>query len=87
MRTRRIRRARRRLHLAYDVDNAFVVGGDMGKYSAPTTYKLSEIDGIAIVMPEESKWPERAVFYFFLPLPLAAALRRLRYRRGLACFR
>lgn len=46
-------------------EDSIVVGGDMGKYSTPTTYKLSEIAGFAIVMPEESKWPERALFFLY----------------------
>ena len=45
--------------------DSIVVGGDMGKYSHPTTYKLSEIPGAAIVMPEESKWPEPALFFLY----------------------
>lgn len=47
--------------------DSLVVGGDMGKYSHPTTYKLSEIavSGAAIVMPEESKWPEPALFFLY----------------------
>lgn len=44
-------------------DNELVVGGDMGKYSYPTRYMLAEIDGAAIVMPEESKWPVPALFF------------------------
>jgi hypothetical protein len=46
-------------------EDSIVVGGDMGKYSTPTTYKLSEIRAVAIVMPEESKWPERALFFHY----------------------
>lgn len=44
-------------------EDSIVVGGDMGKYSRPTTYKLSKIPGAAIVMPEESKWPEPALYF------------------------
>jgi hypothetical protein len=46
-------------------EDSIVVGGDMGKYSSPTTYKLSEIPGAAIVFPEESKWPETALFFHY----------------------
>ena len=46
-------------------EGSIVVGGDMGKYSFPTTYKLSDIPGAAIVMPEESKWPEPALFFHY----------------------
>lgn len=46
-------------------EDSIVVGGDMGKYSHPTTYKLSGIPSAAIVMPEESKWPEPALFFLY----------------------
>ncbi|TWT51895.1 hypothetical protein KOR42_33690 [Thalassoglobus neptunius] len=46
-------------------EDSLVVGGDMGKYSHPTTYKLSEVSGFAIVLPEESKWPEPALFFHY----------------------
>jgi hypothetical protein len=46
-------------------EDSLVVGGDMGKYSQPITYKLSGISSAAIVMPEESKWPERALFFLY----------------------
>jgi hypothetical protein len=46
-------------------EDSIVVGGDMGKYSSPTTYKLSEIPRAAIVKPEESKWPEPALFFLY----------------------
>ncbi|MEL6109661.1 MAG: hypothetical protein AAFU85_26935 [Planctomycetota bacterium] len=46
-------------------NDSIVVGGDMGKYSTPTKYHLSQIDAMAIVMPEESKWPERALFFVY----------------------
>lgn len=46
-------------------EDSLIVGGDMGKYSHPTTYKLSAIDGMAIVLPEESKWPEPALFFHY----------------------
>lgn len=45
--------------------DSIIVGGDMGKYSVPTKYELSEIPGMAIVMPEESKWPEKALFFHY----------------------
>ncbi len=47
------------------MEDSIVVGGDMGKYSSPETYKLSEIPGAKIVMPEESKWPEPALFFHY----------------------
>lgn len=47
------------------LEDSLVVGGDMGKYSHPITYKLSGIASAAIVMPEESKWPERALFFLY----------------------
>ena len=47
------------------LEDSIVVGGDMGKYSSPTTYKLSDIKGFAIVLPEESKWPEPALFFHY----------------------
>jgi hypothetical protein len=47
------------------LEDSLVVGGDMGKYSHPITYKLSGISSAAIVMPEESKWPERALFFLY----------------------
>jgi hypothetical protein len=46
-------------------EDSIVVGGDMGKYSHPDTYKLSEIAAAAIVLPEESKWPEPALFFHY----------------------
>jgi hypothetical protein len=46
-------------------EDSIVVGGDMGKYSQATTYKLSEIPFAAIVMPEASKWPERALYFLY----------------------
>ncbi len=46
-------------------EDSIVVGGDMGKYSVPETYKLSEIPAMAIVLPEESKWPATALFFLF----------------------
>ncbi len=64
-------------------EDSIVVGGDMGKYSMPTTYKLSEIPGAAIVMPEESKWPEPALFFHYggeeqaIGIESKAGLRRL----------
>ena len=45
--------------------DSIIVGGDMGKYSSPTKYKLAEIPAMAIVMPEESKWPEKALFFHY----------------------
>ena len=42
-----------------------IVGGDMGKYSVPTEYNLAKIEGMAIVKPEESKWPETALFFHY----------------------
>lgn len=47
------------------LQDSLVVGGDMGKYSRPTTYKLSKIAGSAIVLPEESKWREPALFFLY----------------------
>ncbi len=47
------------------MEDSIVVGGDMGKYSSPETFKLAEIPGAAIVMPEESKWPEPALFFHY----------------------
>ncbi|MGB7348151.1 MAG: hypothetical protein WBD20_28260 [Pirellulaceae bacterium] len=44
-------------------DQSLVVGGDMGKYSSPTIYKLADIAGAAIVMPEESNWPTPALYF------------------------
>lgn len=46
-------------------EDSIVVGGDMGKYSSPTTYELSKIEGTSIVLPEESKWPEPALFFHY----------------------
>ncbi len=46
-------------------EDSIVVGGDMGKYSQPDTYKLAKIDAAAIVLPEESKWPEPALFFLY----------------------
>jgi len=45
--------------------DSLVVGGDMGKYSRPTEYKLSQIASAAIVHPEESKWPQTALFFHY----------------------
>lgn len=47
------------------LEDSIVVGGDMGKYSQATTYRLSAIAFAAIVMPEESKWPERALYFLY----------------------
>jgi hypothetical protein len=64
-------------------EDSLVVGGDMGKYSHPTTYKLSEILGAAIVSPEESKWPEPALYFLYqgdehvIGIDRRAGLRRL----------
>ena len=46
-------------------DTQLVVGGDMGKYSHPTTYELSEIEAFAIVRPEVSKWPSDALYFIY----------------------
>jgi hypothetical protein len=46
-------------------ENSIVVGGDMGKYSHPQTYNLSEIAAAAIVMPEESNWHAPALFFLY----------------------
>lgn len=46
-------------------EDSIIVGGDMGKYSEPETYKLAEIDAAAIVLPEESKWPAPALFFYY----------------------
>jgi hypothetical protein len=46
-------------------EDSIVVGGDMGKYSTPTTYRLANIPGAAIVMPEESQWPVPALYFVY----------------------
>lgn len=46
-------------------EDSLVVGGDMGKYSAVTTYRIAGIDSAAIVMPEVSKWPEPALHFIY----------------------
>jgi hypothetical protein len=46
-------------------EDSIIVGGDMGKYSEAETYKLSEIGMAAIVLPEESKWPAPALFFYY----------------------
>ena len=46
-------------------EDSIIVGGDMGKYSTPETFKLAEINAAAIVLPEESKWPEPALFFYY----------------------
>lgn len=45
------------------LEDSLVVGGDMGKHSHFTTYRLSEIALAVIVMPEESKWPASALYF------------------------
>jgi hypothetical protein len=46
-------------------EDSIVVGGDMGKYSTPTTYKLNKIPGAVIVLPEESKWPAPGLYFHY----------------------
>jgi hypothetical protein len=46
-------------------EDSIIVGGDMGKYSEPETFKLSEIDRAVIVLPEESKWPAPGLFFHY----------------------
>jgi hypothetical protein len=46
-------------------EDSIVVGGDMGKYSTPTTYQLSKISTAAIVLPEESKWPAPGLYFHY----------------------
>ncbi|TWT92305.1 hypothetical protein [Neorhodopirellula pilleata] len=45
-------------------DKELIVGGDMGKYSVPTTYHLEKIPGAAIVLPEESGWPNPGLYFY-----------------------
>jgi hypothetical protein len=45
------------------LEDSIVVGGDMGRFSQPTSYQLSKIASAAIVLPAESKWPEPALFF------------------------
>lgn len=47
------------------LEDSIVVGGEMGKYSQSTTYRLPEIALAAIVMPEESKWPASALYFLY----------------------
>ncbi len=64
-------------------EDSIVVGGDMGKYSSPDTYKISEIAGAVIVMPEESKWPAPGLFFVYegeeqvIGIEAKASLKRL----------
>jgi hypothetical protein len=44
-------------------EDSIVVGGDMGKYSYPTTYKLSGITDALIVWPEQSRSPSPALCF------------------------
>ncbi len=46
-------------------EDTLIVGGDMGKYSTPTTYQLAEIPDAIIVTPEESLWPESALCFIY----------------------
>lgn len=46
-------------------ETELIVGGDMGKYSVPTIYKLDQIPGAAIVMPEESGWPSPGLYFHY----------------------
>lgn len=46
-------------------DDSIVVGGDMGKYSSATTYKLSEIGSCAIVTREASGLPATSLVFLY----------------------
>lgn len=61
-------------------EDSIIVGGDMGKYSQPETYKLAQIDAAAIVLPEESKWPEPALFFYYNGVEQAIGIE---YKAGL----
>ncbi len=45
--------------------DSIIVGGDMGKYSVPTTYKIQAIQSASIVMPSQSKWPQPALYFLY----------------------
>ena len=44
-------------------EKELIVGGDMGKYSSPTTYQLAMIPEAVIVLPDESKWPDPGLYF------------------------
>ncbi len=55
-------------------ESELIVGGDMGKYSSPETFKVDKIDTAKIVMPEESKWPAPAVYFVYEGKPQAIGI-------------
>jgi hypothetical protein len=44
-------------------EGSLVVGGDMGKYSYPTTYQLSGITNATILNQDQSRWPSPALLF------------------------
>lgn len=55
-------------------EDSLEVGGDMGKYSSPTTYELKKISLAMIVMPAETDWPCPALVFFYKDEPQAIGI-------------
>ncbi len=57
-------------------DDKLIVNTDNGRFSSSDSYKLLEIAGARIVLPEESEWPSAVLFFFYQNEPHAIGIER-----------